>query len=257
MNFDKFRSIFRKFLELSTLKKFFITYFACWGGFLSTIIVGKFLNSFFTVEKAGAVVDAKFEAISTVVASKVGFNYYSAVFSYFINNYLACISIILAFILVSYLYKKEISSGKSTIREYLNSLIIFYLLVIINPLTGILGVDSNFSDLGVVIPHGIFEFAGLAFSIVLGLEYAIYNLPLNETKKYGAPKPTFKKGWIENNVKFLVKVFGAFILIGVAAFMEPLDWAIYTYAKNNGMPVLETIIMVYGNLISHFLGKII
>ncbi|MDK2988353.1 MAG: hypothetical protein PWQ47_1491 [Methanothermococcus sp.] len=188
MNFDKFRSIFKKFLELGTLKKFFITYFACWGGFLSTIVVGKFL-------------------------SKVGFNYYSAVFSYFINNSLACISIILAFILVSYLYKKEISSGKSTIREYLNSLIIFYLLVIINPLTGILGVDLNFSDLGVLIPHGIFEFAGLAFSIVLGLEYAIYNLPLDET--------------------------------------------IYTYAKNNGMPVLETIIMAYGNLISHFLGKII
>jgi len=250
LNFDKFRSIFKKFLELGTLKKFFITYFACWGGFLSTIVVGKFLNSFFTVEKAGAVADAKFEAISTVVASKVGFNYYSAVFSYFINNSLACISIILAFILVSYLYKKEISSGKSTIREYLNSLIIFYLLVIINPLTGILGVDLNFSDLGVLIPHGIFEFAGLAFSIVLGLEYAIYNLPLDETKKYGAPQFPY-------SIKFLVKVFGALALIGIAAIIEPLDWAIYTYAKNNGMPVLETIIIAYGNLISHFLGKII
>ncbi|MDT3499310.1 hypothetical protein NLU03_35210, partial [Bacillus toyonensis] len=102
-------------------------------------------------------------------------------------------------------------------EDYINALILFYLITVINPLTGALGYNINIEYLPVVIPHGIFEFAGLALSIVTGLTVAERILPVENSKFYNEVKGIFSRD-------IILKILTALAFIGLAAFLEPLDW---------------------------------
>ncbi|WP_052297396.1 hypothetical protein [Methanotorris igneus] len=98
------------------------------------------------------------------------------------------------------------------------------------------------SDIVAIVPHGVFEFAGFALAIVLGIESANHILPIINQKNR------------KNKFILIAMLLLSLTFIGVAAFIEPFDWLIYSYAKNNGISVLEAMIMAYRNLISYFLG---
>ncbi|WP_459201314.1 hypothetical protein [Methanococcus sp. CF] len=243
MSFEFLKKQFDRFLNLKFMNKFILTYFLSWIGLFVTLTVSKFLKPLLNVESAGVLTTAKYEVISTAVSSQVGLNYYSIWYSYFISNFLACITIFLVFAILSYLYKRDILKGKSTINDYFNMLLFFYVLVVLNPLTGIVGASLSFSDLLAIIPHGLFEYAGFSMSIVLGIEYSLYNLPLNK-----------KEFWDKKQkLKFLLKFLLIPVLLFIAGAMETLDWIIVNYAKENGLSVLKTFFDVYYNLLKSLL----
>ncbi|ABR54692.1 conserved hypothetical protein [Methanococcus vannielii SB] len=240
MSFEFLKKHFGRFLTLNFTNKFIITYFLSWMGLFGTLTVSKLLKPLFNVETAGKITVVKYEAISSAVSSQMGINYYSIGISYFLSNYLACITIFLAFSILSYLYKKDISKGKSTLNDYFNSILLFYVIVVINPLTGVLGVNIPFSDLLAVIPHGIFEYAGFSLSIVLGIEYTLYKLPIS--------KP-FESWDNKKKILFLIKLILVPLLILISGFTETLDWLILNYAKENNLPILETFFNVYYSIL--------
>ncbi|AEH07286.1 hypothetical protein [Methanothermococcus okinawensis] len=267
------QNMFKYFLKLSFLKKFFITYVACWSGFLSMVLFSKILYFLFgrnTLNVAGNVASQKFEVISGAVSHQVGYNYLSISLSYFISNSIACVVILLVFPLVAYLYKKDmannmkdniknnIENNRSSLKDYLNTMILFYIITVINPLTGILGYNINIKDIAVLLPHGIFEFAGFALSIVMGITIANKILPLNEIyigenkkdRKLSINIMSIIKGINDKSIlKDMLKIIAIFILIGIAASLEPLDWLIYEYAKYNNLNIIQVMVEVYRELL--------
>jgi len=240
LSFEFLKKQFEQFLSLKFVNRFFITYFLSWFGLFGTLSIAKLLQPLFNVESASLVTTAKYEAISNAVSSQIGFNYYSVWFTYFISNYIACISIFLAFVLLAHLYTRDISKGKSTIKDYFNTLLFFYLLVVINPFTGVLGVNLQYSDILAIIPHGIFEYAGFSLSIVLGIEYALIKLPISGIKKHYEKK---------QKVIFMLKFISIPLLILLAGFLETLDWLIFNYAKENNLSILYTFFDVYYSIL--------
>jgi len=244
------QNTFKYFLKLSFLKKFFITYVGCWCGFFSMILFSKILYFLFVgnaVSAAGDIASQKFEVISGAVSSYMGYNYLSISLSYFINNSMACTVILLAFSLVAYLYKKDIANNRSSFEDYLNAMILFYTIVVINPLTGIVGYGINIKDILIILPHGIFEFAGFALSAVMGITIADKILPIISGEHKNEKKGKNKKQFI--NLVDILKIVMIFIFIGIAASLEPLDWLIYEYAKYNNLNIIQAIIEVYKQLI--------
>jgi len=243
---------FKYFLKMSFTKKFLITYVGCWFGFLSMVGLSKVIKSLFSFyspqysESAMKTVEyiatKKFEIISSSVSTNVGYNYLSAVLSYFINNSMSCIIIILACVLAAYIYKKDIENNSSTIEDYLKALILFYIITVINPLTGVLGYNINIDYLPVVIPHGIFEFAGLALSIVIGISIANRILPIEYMEHKKGVKDVLSRD-------IVLKTAVVLLLIGVAAFLEPIDWMAYQYATYYNLSIVNVLINIYLNLI--------
>lgn len=156
MSFEFLKKQFNEFLNLSFINKFIVTYFLSWMGLSITLLISKLINPIINVESAGVLTTAKYEVISTAVSSQMGINYFSIWYSYFISNFLACVTIFLVFVILPYIYNRDISKGKSTIKDYFDVLLFFYALVVLNPLTGILGASLSFSDLLAIIPHGFF-----------------------------------------------------------------------------------------------------
>ncbi len=308
----RIQDLFINFLKLGFLKRFLITYIGCWAGFISMFLFSKLLAILFTKKTVGivdTVASKKFEVVSHAVSSSVShgtFSYLSIVLSYFISNSSACIIILLIFPIVAYIYKKEITSGKSSATEYLNSMILFYIIVVINPLTGMLGYNMSISDIIVVLPHGLFEFAGFALSINMGIILAEKIFPIVKNKRiymnnvnditnsniedihnYSIKNDcsTYDDITVPNsdkihpnshtmygynneynnehiniaktkNIYILFGIFGIFILIGIAASLEPIDWIIYEYAKINNLNLAHTIIVAYTNIIYYLLNNI-
>ncbi|MBA2861443.1 hypothetical protein [Methanococcus maripaludis] len=244
MSFEFLKKQFSSFLNLNFTNKFILTYFLSWIGLFTTLIISKLLKPLINVESAGVLTTAKYEVISTAVSSQIGINYYSIWYSYFISNSLACITIFLVFVLLPYIYTRDISKGKSTINDYFNVLLFFYVLIILNPLTGILGASLSFSDMLAIIPHGIFEYAGFSMAIVLGIEYSIYKLPLIEKKEVWTKK---------QKLKFLLKFLSILIFIFIAGGMETLDWIIFNHAKENDLSILGTFFEVYYSILKSLL----
>ena len=252
-----FRNTFKSFLRMNFIKKFFITYFGCWIGFLSVILLSKilvFLSSLLIPSHPESVIKTveyiatkKFEVVSSSVTTHVGHGYLSLVLPYFINNSLSCIAILLAYILVAYLYRREVKRDPNAREDYINALILFYLVTVINPLTGALGYNINIEYLPVVIPHGIFEFAGLALSIVTGLTVAERILPVENSKFYKEVKGIFSRD-------IILKILTAPAFIGLAAFLEPLDWIIYQYSIYYNLNVIEVLFKTYINLLKFLIS---
>jgi len=270
------QNLFINFLRLSFLKRFVITYIGCWSGFLSMFLFSKVL-ALFTTKKAVVVAEAvaskKFEVVSHAVSSTVNNGaptYLSVALSYFISNSTACIIILMAFSLVAYIYKIDILNNRSSVKEYINTMILFYIIILLNPLTGILGYNININDIVVILPHGVFEFSGFALSIIIGLMIAEKILPIsiidnedntcngNKSKNKNENENENNKNKNKNkkheiikkeNIKIILCIICMFILIGIAASIEPLDWIIYEYAKYNNSNLLHTMIMVYKNVI--------
>lgn len=244
LSFEFLKKQFNEFLNLSFINKFIVTYFLSWMGLSITLLISKLINPIINVESAGVLTTAKYEVISTAVSSQMGINYFSIWYSYFISNFLACVTIFLVFVILPYIYKRDISKGKSTIKDYFDVLLFFYALVVLNPLTGILGASLSFSDLLAIIPHGFFEYAGFSMSIVLGIEYSIYKLPVMGKKEVWDNK---------QKIKFLLKFLLIPIFIFIAGGMETLDWIIVNYAKENGLSIVKTFFEVYYNILRSLL----
>uniref|UniRef100_A9A9I7 Stage II sporulation protein M n=1 Tax=Methanococcus maripaludis (strain C6 / ATCC BAA-1332) TaxID=444158 RepID=A9A9I7_METM6 len=244
MSFEFLKKQFNRFLNLNFTNKYIITYFLSWTGLFTTLFVSKLLKPLINVESAGVLTTAKYEVISTAVSSQIGINYYSIWYSYFISNSLACITIFLVFVMLPYIYTRDISKGKSTINDYFNVLLFFYLLILLNPLTGVLGASLSLSEMLAIIPHGLFEYAGFSMAIVLGIEYSIYKLPLEYKKEVWDTK---------QKLKFLLKFFSILIFIFIAGGMETLDWIIFNYAKENDLSILHTFFEVYYDILKSLL----
>lgn len=251
--FPTLRNIFKSFLKMSFTKKFIITYLGCWISFLSVIMLSKvvvFLMSLFTPSHSESVVKTveylatkKFEVVSSSVSNYVDHNFLSSVLSYFINNSISCIVILLAYIILAYLYRKEIKKDPNALEDYINALILFYLVTVVNPLTGVLGHSISIKYLPVIIPHGLFEFAGLALSIVTGLTLANRILPLDPSEPYKDMKEVFSGD-------IVLKVITALIFIGFAAFLEPIDWIIYQYSVYYNLDVVEVLVKTYLSILT-------
>jgi hypothetical protein len=277
------RQLFIYFLNLGFLKRFLATYVGCWLGFISMVLFSKMLVSLTTkkvVVVASDVASKKFDVVSHAVSSTVNngvASYFSIVLSYFISNSTACIIILMVFPLIAYIYKKEIKQGKSSFEEYLNSVILFYIILIINPLTGILGYNIDIKDLVVIIPHGIFEFAGFALSITTSILLAEKILPINSIKFTDSANVSSSKNitnsiditeFVENrnvnninnvktnNIIIILNIIAIFLLIGIAACFEPIDWLIYGYAKSNNLNLVYTIFIVYKSIFYYLLSNI-
>ena len=268
----RLQSSFINFLKLSFLERFFITYIGCWSGFLSMFLFSKVLVLLTTkkaVVVAETVASKKFEVVSHAVSSTVNNGaptYFSVALSYFISNLTACIIILMSFPLVAYIHKKEILKNRSSMDEYLNTMILFYIIIMLNPLTGFLGYNININDIIVILPHGVFEFAGFALSIIMGIMLAEKILPIcgnskdgdnnsdsnnkndkniNKNKKHGLKE--------KENIKIILGIICMFVLIGIAASVEPLDWIIYEYAKCNNLSLSNTMVMAYKNVIYYII----
>ena len=243
---------FKYFLKMSFIKKFIITYIGCWFGFLSMVGLSKvikFLFSFYSPQYSESamktieyVATKKFEVVSSSISTHVGYNYLSVVLSYFINNSMSCIIIILAFVSVAYIYKRDIKNNLSTTEDFLWALILFYIIMVINPLTGFLGYDIDINYLPVLIPHGIFEFAGLTLSILIGIGLANRILPIEYMEYKKGAKDIFSKD-------IILKMVVVLMLIGVAAFLEPINWMAYQYATYHNINIVNVLINIYLNLI--------
>ncbi|MBW9220882.1 hypothetical protein KKP91_01540 [Methanothermococcus sp. SCGC AD-155-M21] len=184
----------------------------------------------------------KFEVVSSSISTHVGYNYLSVVLSYFINNSMSCIIIILAFVSVAYIYKRDIKNNLSTTEDCLWALILFYIIMVINPLTGFLGYDIDINYLPVLVPHGIFEFAGLTLSILIGINLANRILPIEDKEYKKGVKDIFSRD-------IILKMAVMLIIIGVAAFLEPIDWIVYQYATYHNLNIINVLINTYLNLI--------
>jgi len=244
LSFEFLKKQFSWFLNLNFTNKFIITYFLSWTGLFTTLFVSKLLKPLVNVESAGVLTTVKYEVISTAVSSQIGINYYSIWYSYFISNSLACMTIFLVFILLPYIYTRDISKGKSTINDYFNVLLFFYVLIIVNPLTGVLGASLSLSEMLAIIPHGLFEYAGFSMAIVLGIEYSIYKLPLEAKKEVWDTK---------QKLKFSMKFFSILIFIFIAGGIETLDWIIFNYAKENDLSIFRTFFEVYYSILKSLL----
>lgn len=258
--FSTSRDIFKRFLRMGFTKKFFITYFGCWISFLSVIMLSKivvFLFSLLTpsnpevaIKPVEYVASKKFEVVSSSVSTHVNYSYLSYVLSYFVNNSISCIVIILAYILVAHLYRREVERDPDALEDYINALMLIYLVTVVNPLTGVLGYKLSVEHLVVIVPHGIFEFAGLTLSILTGLTIAERMLPLENTYSHKGIKGIFSGDVI-------LKIFTALILIGLAALLEPIDWMVYQYSVYYNLDVVETLVNTYINIIKFLLSLLI
>lgn len=250
--FSTSRDIFKDFLKMSFTEKFFITYVGCWISFLSVVALSKtliFFSSQLTPSHSESVIKTveyvatkKFEVVSSSVSTHVDYSYLSLVLSYFVNNSISCIVILLAYILVAYLYRKEVERDPGALEDYINALMLFYLVTVINPFTGLLGYKIDIEHLPVVVPHGLFEFAGLSLSIVTGLTIAERILSIEYSKSNIGIKRIFSKDVI-------LKIFIALVLIGLAAFLEPIDWMVYQYSIYHNLNIVEVLVKTYINIL--------
>ncbi|XRO76787.1 stage II sporulation protein M [Methanocaldococcus sp. 10A] len=111
-----------------------------------------------------------------------------------------------------------------------------------NPLTGLVGVNLNYSDLIAILPHGFFEFFGFSIAVVAGVEISNKIYPIIKRKI------SYKK--------IALLMVSSFIFISIAGLLEPIDWYIYSYAKAYGIPLLSAFIMGYKNLFLYLLSMI-
>jgi hypothetical protein len=81
-------------------------------------------------------------------------------------------------------------------------------------------------------------------SIVLGIEYSIYKLPVRGEKEVWTKK---------QKIKFLLKFLLIPIFLFIAGGMETLDWIIVNYAKENGLSIVKTFFEVYYNILRSLL----
>ncbi len=257
---EKAIGVFKKYLSLNVPKKILITYFLCWTGFLFSFSVGKFLLYLSSIFKskfieqpaklAQEVGTVKFHAVSSAVSKTVGAknSYITYAFSYVISNFMGCLIIMSALGLLSYLYKKDLEKAKTLeekeeiFKQYQKYLLILFIFTVVNPLTGLIGTDLNYSDLIAVLPHGFFEFFGFATAVVAGLEIANKILPI--IKK----DITYKK--------IATLILCSFIFIFIAGMLEPLDWLIYGYAKAYGISLLSAFINAYKNLFLYLISML-
>ena len=242
---EHLKRTFKTFLKMDFTKKFFITYLGCWISFLSVSMLSKvvvFLSSFLTpsnpegaIKTVEYVASKKFEVVSSSISSHVDHSYLSLVLTYFLNNSISCLVILLVYILTAYLYRREVKEDPKALEDYIDALMLIYIVTVVNPLTGILGYRLDIEHLVVIVPHGIFEFAGLALSIVTGLTLAERILPLE--------CPQSSKGIFTGDI--ILKIIVALMLIGFAALLEPLDWMIYQYSLYYGEDLLELLVKTY------------
>ena len=254
------RNIFKRFLRMSFTKKFFITYTGCWIGFLSVIALSKvtvFLLSLITpsnpegaIKTVEYVASKKFEVVSSSVSTYVDHSYLSYVLSYFVNNSISCIVIILAYTLVAYLYRREVERDPDALQDYINALLILYIVVVVNPLTGVLGYRLSIEHLVVLAPHGLFEFAGLTLSILTGLTVAERILPLEYPLSSKGIKDIFSGDVV-------LKVVVALVLVGLGALLEPIDWMVYQYSLYYNLDVLDVLLKTYFNILRFILSLVI
>jgi len=247
------RNIFLNFLRMNFTKKFFITYLGCWISFLSVIVLSKvvlFLSSFLkpsnpegVMKTVEYIASKKFEVLSSSISSQVDHSYLSIALTYFLNNSISCLVILLAYILLAYLYRREVKEDPKALEDYIDALMLLYLVTVVNPFTGVLGYRLSMEHLVVIVPHGIFEFAGLALSIVTGLTLAERILPLEY--------PQSSKGIFTEDT--ILKVTMALILIGLAALLEPIDWMIYQYSLYYGENLLELLVKTYLGILKSYL----
>ncbi|ADC69391.1 conserved hypothetical protein [Methanocaldococcus sp. FS406-22] len=252
--------IFKKYLSLNIIKKILITYFLCWAGFLFSFSVGKFLLYLSSILKsnfisepaklAQSVGTAKFNAVSSAVSNTVGVKnaYLAYALSYIFSNFMGCIIIMFALGALAYLYKKDLEKAKTSeekeelLKDYQRYLFILFIFTVINPLTGLIGVNLQYSDLVAVLPHGFFEFFGFAIAVVVGVEMANKILPIVKREI--------------SNKKIAILVVCSFIFIFIAGMLEPIDWLIYTYAKLHGISLLSAFATAYKNLFLYLISML-
>jgi len=215
--------------------------------FLSSLLIPSHSES--VVKTVEYIATKKFEVVSSSVTTHVDHGYLSFVLPYFINNSTSCIVILLAYILVAYIYRREVERNPDALEDYINALILFYLITVVNPLTGVLGYRINIEHLPVVVPHGIFEFAGLALSIVTGLTVAERILPVGYPKSYKEVKGIFSRD-------IILKILTTLAFIGLAAFLEPLDWIVYQYSIQYNLDVVEVLVKTYINILKFLISLI-
>ncbi|AAB98087.1 hypothetical protein MJ_0096 [Methanocaldococcus jannaschii DSM 2661] len=256
----KAMEIFKKYLSLNIPKKILITYFLCWAGFLFSFSVGKFLLYLSSILKsnfisepaklAQSVGTAKFNAVSSAVSNTVGVKnaYLTYALSYIVSNFMGCLIIMFALGALAYLYKKDLEKAK-TLEEkeelfkcYQKYLLILFIFTVINPLTGLIGVNLQYSDLIAVLPHGFFEFFGFATAVVVGVELSNKILPI--VKREITSK------------KIVILIACSFIFIFIAGMLEPIDWFIYSYAKAYGIPLLAAFATGYKNLFLYLISML-
>ncbi|MCQ6253667.1 hypothetical protein [Methanocaldococcus sp.] len=250
---EKLIDYFIKYLSLNIIKKVFITYLLCWIGFLFSFSLGKFLLYLSSILKnnyilkpakvAQTIGTAKFTTVSHTISKTVGVKnmYLDYSLSYIISNFTSCLIIIFALATLGYLYKKDLEKVRSIkekeeiIKNYTKYLFILFVFTVINPLTGLIGINLKYLDLIVVLPHGLFEFLGFAIAIVVGLEIANKICPI--VKKNISYK------------KIMALILCSFIFIFIAGMLEPIDWAIYYYSQIYNIPLLHAIITIYKHLL--------
>jgi len=251
---------FKKYVSLSVPKKIIITYFLCWAGFLFSFSIGKLLLYISSIFKSKVITEpakvaqtvgtAKFKAVSSAVSTTVGAKnaYLTYSLSYIISNFLGCLIIISALGALAYLYKKDMENAKTpeekeeVIRNYQKYLFILFIFTVINPLTGLIGINLDYHDLVAVIPHGTFEFMGFAISVVAGVELANKIFPIVKRSL------SYKK--------LALLVLASFIFISIAGFLEPIDWYIFEYARVNNYPLTYAFITAYKHLIIYIVSHI-
>ncbi len=287
--------IFLKFLSYSFLKKFFITYFMVWCGFFIMLLISKIIYSIpsifakKTISAASSITTAKFRTVETVVSTTTKAvsshklpSYFEYSLTYFINNFSACLVIMFSFIALSYIYKKEINKGTASPQEYLNMLILFYIVIVLNPLTAIVGHSIDLKNILVLLPHGLFEFMGFSLSIVLGITIGLYILNPFKSIDNEEDMNNDSVNDINNNINNInndninnndnnisinsknskvLKFIPPFLLIvfsvGLAALLEPIDWLTYNYSENNGLFIGNVMITVYKNIIIYIIHSIL
>ncbi|AIJ05340.1 hypothetical protein JH146_0490 [Methanocaldococcus bathoardescens] len=252
--------IFKKYLSLNIPKKILITYFLCWMGFLFSFSVGKFLLYLSSIlksefiskpaELAQSVGTAKFNAVSSAISSTVGMKnaYLDYALSYIFSNFMGCLIIMFALGALGYLCKKDLEKAESDeekeeiFRNYQKYLLILFIFAVINPLTGLIGINLQYSDLIAVLPHGFFEFFGFAIAVVAGVEISNKILPIIERKI------SYKK--------IAILITCSFIFISIAGMLEPIDWFIYSYAKAYGISLLSAFATGYKNLFLYLISML-
>ncbi|HID47557.1 MAG TPA: hypothetical protein EYH15_05125 [Methanothermococcus okinawensis] len=237
------REIFKDFLRRSFIEKFLITYIGCWISFLSIVLLSKLVISLSpllipsnpegAIKTVEYIAVKKFETLSSTLTPYIEDSYLYYALSYFLNNSISCIVIFLAYVLVAYLYRGEVERDPKAQGEYIDALMLLYLVTVLNPLTGILGYRLSIEHLVVVVPHGLLEFAGLALSIVTGLTVA--------ERIVSGDRDIFSGDVV-------LKIFIALILIGLAALLEPIDWMIYYYSLYYNQDILRTLVETYLHL---------
>jgi uncharacterized membrane protein SpoIIM required for sporulation len=193
-----------------------------WVGLFSSLLMGKLVYYITPQVTATAThyVTMRVETIGSVGQVVTQNPLFQASVLYFLNNFLTSLLIMVFFIIFA--------RGKDD-ESYFTSCVIFYLLCVFMPMSGLIGGSLPFTGFFAIIPHGLFELFAVALGVTVGMKYSY---------KYYITRCLDLR-----RVPFFVLCMGLFLV--VAGLFEPVDWCLFYHSQVTSQSLPDLLLRYY------------